>query len=423
MRDALRSLTVRGRAFLAAGSTTTVCAVVLGFDALMRVGVLAMTLPLLTAFLVARTRYRLMAARAVQPGRIGMGEAAEVRVDLVNRGRLPVGMLLFEDQRPPVLGRPARFTLDRMGPSWQRAITYRIDGTVRGHYTLGPLTVRISDPFGFIALSRSFTTTTPLVVAPRVEPLTPLRLGGGSSQSGDTRLRSAASGTAEDVTVREYQQGDDLRRVHWRSTARAGALMVRREERHWQDRATLLVDARAGSHAGVGADSSLEWAVGAAASIGVHLEHAGYGVRLLTDRPGPAATQWRSDRTDAPARTSMLLDQLCALTPSPTDTLANAVANLTTDPGLVVAVLGACGPRDLEELGLHLPGRVRKLALLLDVSTWGPPTAGPTLADQRAALMRAGWRVSVARAGDSVDPVWRRLGQVPVAPSPAGATA
>ncbi|MEJ7756395.1 MAG: hypothetical protein WKF83_08755 [Nocardioidaceae bacterium] len=74
MRDSLASLTIRGRAFIAAGVTTTVCSILLGFDALMRVGILAVALPLITAIWVGRTRYRLMAARTVQPGRVSMGE-------------------------------------------------------------------------------------------------------------------------------------------------------------------------------------------------------------------------------------------------------------------------------------------------------------------------------------------------------------
>ena len=61
-----------------------------------------------------------------------------------------------------------------------------------------------------------------------------------------TGPRAFATGSAEDVTVREYRQGDDLRRVHWRSSAKLGELMVRREEQPWQSRATLFLDNRVG---------------------------------------------------------------------------------------------------------------------------------------------------------------------------------
>jgi len=71
--------------------------------------------------------------------------------------------------------------------------------------------------------------------------------------------------------------------VHWRSTARLDKVMVRREEQPWQARATLLLDTLSSGHGGEGPASSFEWAVAAAASIGVHLVRSGYHLRLVTD--------------------------------------------------------------------------------------------------------------------------------------------
>ena len=67
MREALSGLTLRGRAFLAAGITAIVCAVVMGQDQLIRVGVLVAVLPLLAAALIGRSRYRLALVRTVTP--------------------------------------------------------------------------------------------------------------------------------------------------------------------------------------------------------------------------------------------------------------------------------------------------------------------------------------------------------------------
>ena len=106
------------------------------------------------------------------------------------------------------------------------------------------MSVRVSDPFGLVELGRSFRSTATLTVTPRTVPLPPIPLGGAWTGSGDNRPRAFAIGSAEDVTVREYRRGDDLRRVHWRSSARVGELMVRREEQPWQSRATLFVDNR-----------------------------------------------------------------------------------------------------------------------------------------------------------------------------------
>src|SRR5947209_9048920 len=90
--------------------------------------------------------------------------------------------------------------------------------------------------------------------------------------------RSIATAGEDDAATREYRLGDDLRRIHWRSTARRGELMVRREEQPWQSRAVLLLDCRQSAHQGDGPLSSFEWSVSAAASIGLHLAHGGFTV-------------------------------------------------------------------------------------------------------------------------------------------------
>lgn len=409
MRDALLALTVRGRAFIAAGITTTVCSIALGFDALMRVGVLAVALPLLTAFWVSRARYRLMAARVLNPSRVNLGQTAHVRLNLVNQGRLPVGLLLFEEHLPPALGRPVRFTVEGVGTSWQRSLQYSVPAEHRGHHQVGPLSVRVGDPFGFIALTRSFNATTQLVVTPRIYPLTPRPMMSSSSHTGERKPRSASSGTAEDVTVREYQQGDDLRRVHWRSTARLGELMVRREEQHWQNRTTLLLDTRATAHGGFGRDSSIEWAISAAGSIAVHLGQVGYAVRLRTERPESDESAWHDRAAREADLSSLVLDQLAAIDASDLTTLSSATTGFSADPGLVIAILGACGTSDLDDLNLSLPPRAAKLAILVDTAQWSGIPADFDADQQKRALTERGWRVEIAAPTTAVDDVWRML--------------
>lgn len=408
MRDALRALTVRGRAFLAAGATTTACAIVLGYDALMRVGVLAIALPFITAALVGRVRYRLLARRNIEPARVVCDQPAQAQLNLVNQGRLPAGMLLFEDHLPRELGTSQRFTVDRMGPSWHRTVTYALTPTRRGHYDIGPLSVRISDPFGFIELTRSFRTTSRLVVTPRVVPLPASPLDGATAESGEQRRRAASVGNAEDVTVREYRQGDDLRRVHWNSTARLGQLMVRREEEPWQNRATVLLDTRRGAHT-VGSRGTLEWAVDASASIGVHLGNAGYGVQLLTERPTrPGEIPDTSDR---------IVDELAALAPTERRDFADLAAELIPPRGLVVAVLGRCTTRDLDELNRSVAPRARRLALLLDRG--GEDHLDPNV----GWLFEHGWQAVSVRADSDIARAWGQLGAAATTrstPTPVG---
>ena len=306
MREALSALTTRGRAFLAAGLTATVCAVFLGYDELVRVGALLVLVPLATAWFLGRSRYRLGLVRTLTPSQVTAGQQARVSIDLTNDGRMPTGLLLLEDQIPYVLGTRPRFVVDRMGPRWKRQVGYLVRSDVRGKFTIGPMKVRLSDPFGMVELDRTFQTTSSLVVTPRVIPLPPVPLSGAWTGSGDNRPRAFASGSAEDVTVREYRRGDDLRRVHWRSSAHAGELMVRREEQPWQSRATLFLDNRKIAHVGSGPASSLEHAVVAAASIAVLVvetpapdivlvvRHFTLLLHKIHARDGPRAALWKN---------------------------------------------------------------------------------------------------------------------------------
>ena len=204
-----------------------------------------------------------------------------LRVD--NVSRMPTGLLMLQDRVPYVLGPRPRFVLDRVESGGHREVSYRVRSDLRGRYPLGPLQLRLTDPFGMCELTRSFTASDTLTVVPRIEPLPPVRLAGEASGHGESRTRALALAGEDDVIPRGYRHGDDLRRVHWRSTARYGELMVRREEQPHRARCTVLLDTRRTAYHGIGPDSAFEWAVTGAASVAVHMLERGYAVRLLTD--------------------------------------------------------------------------------------------------------------------------------------------
>ena len=416
MREALASLTTRGRAFLAAGVASMFCALVLGQKDLLRVGVLLAALPLVTTVVIARARYRLTCTRDVHPRRVPTGEPATVTLRLQNSGRMPTGVLLLEDQVPYVLGARPRFVIDHMGPRWRQEVSYPISCEVRGQYVLGPLSVRVSDPFGFVELNRSFPSRSTMVVTPRVHPLPPSPLSGEWSGTGDNRPRAFAAAGTEDVTVREYRQGDDLRRVHWPSTARAGELMVRREEQPWQSRATLVLDTRKTAHRGAGPTSSLEWGITAAASIGAHLVRRGFTVRLATDADlAGGQGSWHDRGLGAVGETETLLEALAVARASERARLDVPALTDQASPGLVVAVVGLLDPADVRSLGRLRQATGASLAIVLDSARWveGHGTGGAVLSapakTAAAALRRQGWQVAVARAGDQVPAVWEQL--------------
>lgn len=407
MREALSGLTLRGRCFLAAGLAASLTSLLLGQRDLLRVAVLLAALPLVSAAAVARTQYRLACSRTLSPGRVEAGKETQVVLRFENVSRLPTGLLLLEDRLPYLLGSRPRFVLDRVEPRGTRTVGYPVRTEVRGRYVIGPLTVRLSDPFGMCELERSFSDRSTLVVTPVVLPLPHVALGGDWAGSGDSRTRSVAAAGEDDVATREYRHGDDLRRVHWKSTAHLGELMVRREEQPWESHCTLLLDTRDDAHRGDGPASSFEWAVSATASIGVHAGNAGYTVDLIT----PDGRLGGHGEPDARAvQQSALLDALASIAPSDT-AMQSRSGGIGPVDGLLVAVLGATTVEEAEALIRAHHRGAASVAVLLDVATWRYGRSDRHLtdpdADATATVLRgAGWRVLVARNGDRLPDLW-----------------
>lgn len=429
VRAAFSGLTTRGRSFLAAGLTAVACSYVLGQPALLRIGLLLAVLPPVAALLVARTRYRVASGRRLSPARAVAGTEARVHLRVDNVSRLTTGVLMLEDTVPYVLGPRPRFVLRRIESRGFREVSYRVRSDLRGRYPLGPLRLRLGDPFGLCTVTRAFTSADTLVVVPRVEPLPHLRLTGDGTGLGDGRTRAISLSGDDDVIPREYRHGDELRRVHWRSTAKYGELMVRREEQPVRSHATVLLDTRIDAHGGVGPASSFEWAVGAAASIGVHLLGQGLAVRLLTDTGASAGSGQQGGGGPESEAAGVLLDCLAVVEPSAGGGFTGAEAALRQGgEGLLVAVVGDVDGEALTQLPRLRRRAAQGVLVLLDVDAWekgAAPTASGTtaqsgsagsaatadgrLADEVRLLREAGWRVLIASPGTSVSQVWAGL--------------
>ncbi|MET9145371.1 DUF58 domain-containing protein [Streptomyces sp. NPDC057197] len=429
-RTALSGLTTRGRSFLAAGIAAAVCAYILGQGELLRVGLLLAVLPLVCAAVLHRTRHRVAGSRRLSPGRVPAGAEARVHLRMDNVSRLPTGLLMLQDRVPYVLGPRPRFVLDRMEPGGRREVSYRVRSDLRGRYPLGPLQLRLTDPFGMCELTRSFSAYDTLTVVPRVEPLPPVRLSGEAKGYGDGRQRSLALAGEDDVIPRGYRYGDDLRRVHWRSTARYGELMVRREEQPQRARCTVLLDTRAVAYRGAGPDAAFEWAVSGAASVLVHMLERGFSVRLLTDTgdsvPGEGSEGFAGAGQDSADAAGLLMDTLAVIDHSDGAGLSRAYDVLRGgNEGLLVAFLG-----DLDEAQTTMAAKMRQrsggaVAFVLDSEDWsrdpaGAPAAGDAAGARLRMLRDTGWTAVRVPRGMSLDEAWRRADHERSASGPVG---
>ena len=393
----MRILTRRGRALVALGLCCVFAGWAFGQSAGLAVGALLLLVPVFGAISVRRSRFVLGAARTVLPTQFPVGAQAEVVLTIENGSRLASGVLLLQDKVPESLSEATRVLLDRIPPNAQRSERYQIVGHQRGRARVGPLAVTVTDPFGMATLSRQFTETNPVLVTPRIVPLGVAGASLAPGGRGETLFRSLAARGDDDVLPREHHAGDDMRRIHWRATARPGELMVRREEQAWHSSMVIILDNRASAHFGSGATSTFEWAVSAAASVAMHYVQLGWRVTVVTASGAVLGDTQAAGGGDADS----LLHAFSDVRATP-EAMAPTLSVDLEGVSAVVAVLGRI--TDDAARALIRPTNGFAGCLPLD----------PAPSDH---LRTQGWRVSPWTRGTSVSEAWSRI-----APAKAGAT-
>jgi uncharacterized protein (DUF58 family) len=396
---------------MAAGGAAMVCGLAIPQPDLIRVGALLVILPLVSALIAGRSRYRLSCSRRLDPPRVPAGQFTVVTARVENVSRLRTGVLLAEDVTPYSLGSRPRFVLDEIEPSGHRELNYQIHPDTRGKFTIGPLRVRVADAFGLVEISRSFSTTSTLVVTPRIFPLPRATASSSWLGEGDGGMRTISAIGEDDAAPRLYQDGDGLRRVHWKSTARYGELMVRREEHQWRNSASVFLDTRRSAHAGRGPSATFEFAVSAAASIGAHLSGEGFRTRLITEA-GEIAPRGTFQDT--------LLDMLAVISPSSHAGLRSGTSALASAGGQLIAVVGRLSPDDASQLAASRRGNAPAMALLLAVSAWATDSVPQETTRTAEILAAAGWRVAVVTASTPLASAWQQLHRPADRPLPIG---
>ena len=398
-------LTTRGRAFAGAGLALLLAGFGLGFADITRVGVLLLVLPTVSLALARRRPTDILVDRVTDPPRATADDLVTVSLTVTNTGTRGTALMLAEERLGAALGDPPRFLLGRLAAGGRRAVRYAVRPRLRGRFRLGPLSVQLRDPFGMTQRFVELGGSAELLVLPHVHPLDADRpLGTGIGAEGEIPHMVALHGE-DDQSVREHRDGDDLRRIHWPATARMGKLMVRQEDRPARRRAVVLLDSRVEGHEGVGVGSSFEWAVAAAASIGVHLSGLGYAVHLVSSETV------REGRADLATDSDTMLAALAVAETGPSSSFAEVVRaahGLIGGGGLVVAIL-----TDHDEAVLRRVSQLRQpgssaLAFLLDTASFGDPASrlhGPV--DAATDLMQgAGWTATVVDAHTGVAQAW-----------------
>ncbi len=395
---------MRGRCFLAAGAAAIICGIQIGERDFVRIGLLAVAVPVLAWLLLRRTERNVWVRRDVSALQVEAGEVAHITVEIGNAGKR-TGTLLLEEELSPVLGPSPRFVIEPMAPGTSSTRRYRIHTENRGRYPVGPMRVRVGDPLGMIDIAQVVPSTATILVTPRTEPLPQIPLTGRWAGAGDNRTRDLLGGGSPDVTIREYRLGDDLRRIHWPTSARAGELMVRREEQQWQSRCTLLIDNRRISHRGYGAQSSMETAVRATASIMRYLVALDFEVRLVTATGQSSSHGWRQGFGGAHLTEQM--ERLALMGMTRHEQLSTNWIEDADHGGMLLAVLAHVGDADPDLLGGMAAAGDSAYAVVLDVSTWD--RTGRHEEPATGTLRGRGWKAATLERGGSLASTWMEL--------------
>lgn len=355
-------LTGSGRAVLLVGLASCGAGWGFGYVEAVAVGVAALA-AVVFALVWTQPAPAVRAHREIVPGRVARHETAHGVVVLANTGSRALRGLRAEDR---VAGTPMYpVDLPPVPPGAEVRARYKLPTDRRGRVEVGPMLLVRGDPLGLARRVRESGAAEALLVRPRTIPLPVLPAGRTHHLEGPTS-DTAEDGTLTFHSLREYVLGDDLRRVHWRSSARTGTLMVRRMIDVSLPTTTVVLDTHLAAYRG---PEAFETAVEVAASVAETAARNNFPVRILTGGgvlPLVAGMETGADH---------LLDRLAMVAAEPEHRLSDAldVLERLRDGDTLVVASGTETPLPADRLA-RLRGRFDRMLIVRVGATGGSGT-------------------------------------------------
>ena len=257
-------MTARGRAVLLLGVFCWVVAIVFGSPALYPVAAgLVLVVPLAVAWVRITLRQPHVSRRWLHDSLFERDDAT-IKLVLDREPGVPLPNVIAHEQVGRLGARDVELRSQGRG---RHAGSYRLTDVPRGRHRFEPVRLSIADPFGLAEAGLALEEQQALVVYPRLVELERLFFDGGAGLEHGRRLLLRRPVGFDLHSVRDYQQGESLRRVHWPSTARRGSLMVKELEDSPRDEVAVLLAGDPAGVAGAPPDSSFDVAVRVAGSI------------------------------------------------------------------------------------------------------------------------------------------------------------
>jgi uncharacterized protein (DUF58 family) len=270
--ESVREISSRAKGLLIAVPVMLALGFALGYPIVIALALAPLLLVGLGLFMVGR-RPGGNLRRAVEPSQLTRGETATALITSVNSRVTPTGVVEAVDR---IAGQPVDVLIPPVPPRREITVRYRFVPLKRGELHLGPVTLERRDPWGLFVRRATSSAEMTVLVHPRVLPVEVSLAGNRIGQEGGTADRDVL-GSNQFHTLRDYVIGDELRQIHWRSSARVGKLMVKQLVDNPLPRALVVLDNDIRSYNSPG---DFEEAVDAAASIGSAIVQAGLPVAL-----------------------------------------------------------------------------------------------------------------------------------------------
>ena len=221
---------------------------------------------------------RLSCRRQLSERRVFPGETIQVKFQVANRKPLPLPWVQVDDQIPQALGSPSSVPGQRPGSAlvrrtaavlWYSSVKwkYEIPCSKRGYYPLGPTVIRSGDILGLYSRSFQADLEDSIIVYPKIFPVGSLEIP-SRQPMGETKSEVRIfQDPTRPIGVRDYQQGDSLRHVHWKASARLQALQVKIFEPTTTSKVALFLSVDSFTHNGSFKEDAFELGISVAASV------------------------------------------------------------------------------------------------------------------------------------------------------------
>ncbi|MDQ4055023.1 MAG: DUF58 domain-containing protein [Actinomycetota bacterium] len=351
----LRFLTAAGQAVLVLAVVGIGLGLLAGFAELLLLGVLCAVV-LVLALVVVRLPTRVTAGLEMRPMRTMAGETGAGVLEVTNLGTLPLGSIVVEIELDPRGDREyVDLRVPQLAPAATAATEFAVPPLPRGVMRIGPARTRRTDPLGLAVSRATWAAPVDFFVRPRMVAIDHLGVGYVRDLEGTPSDEISMSDLAFHA-LREYVRGDDLRHVHWRSSARIGQLHVRQYHDTRRSHVVVLVDDDKAAYAG---RAEFELAMSIAASVVVRFAQDDFALTFACGR----------DQVSGP--TGQVLDACCLATMASGDLsdAARRAAHHAPDASQLVVVTGSgADPSAPQRARAEFAPDVRHLALRADLT-------------------------------------------------------